>query len=1019
MDKAPQICPICNQTDINLSFQYCVDNFDIWYCKNCFSSFVWPIPSHAELKEIYNNYDWFEGGLKGGYKDYDEETKPTFSLVQDLLDSVGRNKTHKSLLDVGCGYGNHLILAAKQGWESFGVEISDHARNTAIKRHGQDIHVVETIQDLMPRSFELILLLDVIEHLPDPYQIFYELFSKGAIREHTTIVITTPNAKSLDALVNKKKWKYLHPPSHLVYYSAESLHYLLHKLRYTNITLSGLYKIPKSFSGENYFSFCDGHKNREYIRYNGLMAIASGSDFKDFMQERYVPKTWSVLAEYEHLPRYRLAQHYCKGKRVLDFGCGTGYGTKMLSEIADSVVGLDIDEGALEWARTNHKASNLEFIHSDTLGSELSDGHFDLIVCFEMIEHIEESLQKECLNQFRRIMSIDGLLIISTPNPEITCQYGENPFHLHEMGQKDFQTFLSESFQNINVLKQYIHPSVSIEGSSTKSFRELSFNNFGKEAAYIGFASNTNLPIIQGIDYFDRSFDFIGKWTNMTRRLEKLQTENYCNFLEKRKLIKEIGDINQVMVKRDEQLVSRDKQINSLSRTLDNTKSELDKTLKSKSWRLTKPLRFSYRYFIKIFKWKIPEIKNTIRWKISEIKNTIRWKISEIKNTIRWKISERISALSNENRIKLLTVKSIMFYFQIRKILLKDIKIKRGGKPRVLHIIGNFMTGGSSQLVCDIVEEMNDFSHEIITSFIPKKNAYPGFKARCLPPRFRLKLLKDFLNIYHPDIIHVHYWGAIDYDWYDVIFKWICQQDYRIIENINTPVSPYVSDKIDRYVYVSNYVKRTFGKDSPVEKSITIYPGSNFELFKNRHIDNIPDDHIGMVYRLEPDKLNEESIIPFIKVVKHRPQTKVTIVGGGSLLKHYKDTCIKAGVLQSFKFADYVPYLKLPDYYRQLSLFVAPVWRESFGQVSPFAMSMGLPVVGYDVGALSEIIGSKDLLAAPGDSDMLADIIIDLLEDRTRRFEICQYNQKRAHELFSVEKMQKAYRYLYNELMGL
>ena len=76
-------------------------------------------------------------------------------------------------------------------------------------------------------------------------------------------------------------------------------------------------------------------------------------------------------------------------------------------------------------------------------------------------------------------------------------------------------------------------------------------------------------------------------------------------------------------------------------------------------------------------------------------------------------------------------------------------------------------------------------------------------------------------------------------------------------------------------------------------------------------------------------------------------------------------------------------------------------------------------MVGYNIGALSEIIDNDRLLAKPGDSAELADIIINLLDDRDRRLEIGGYNQKRTQELFSVEGMTNAYSEIYPELLRL
>ncbi|GEM_PF-2413500 len=343
-----------------------------------------------------------------------------------------------------------------------------------------------------------------------------------------------------------------------------------------------------------------------------------------------------------------------------------------------------------------------------------------------------------------------------------------------------------------------------------------------------------------------------------------------------------------------------------------------------------------------------------------------------------------------------------------------EINFQSDNKPKVLHVIANFMLGGSSRLVADIVQDLDNYHHEVVTSATPDVPAYPKISPYQYLPGTNPTEFEAFLNNYSPDIVHIHYWGDCDEPWYKSVYQSLKSQDCKIIENINTPVDPLIEEDIDRYVYVSDYVKTVFG--SLTENSVTIHPGSDFELFNNK-IENVVDDCIGMVYRLENDKLNLESIDPFIDVVKKRPQTKVIIVGGGTNLELYKKKCKEAGVSDSFIFTGYVEYETLPEWYKKLSLFVAPVWKESFGQVAPFAMSMGLPVVGYNIGALPEIIGKPELLAEYGNSEQLADIIIELLNDRERRLEIGEFNQKRAQERFSVQAMTESYQTIYDELV--
>ncbi len=336
-------------------------------------------------------------------------------------------------------------------------------------------------------------------------------------------------------------------------------------------------------------------------------------------------------------------------------------------------------------------------------------------------------------------------------------------------------------------------------------------------------------------------------------------------------------------------------------------------------------------------------------------------------------------------------------------------------RPRVLHALANFCIGGSSRLVVDLIERLGDsYEQEVLTSFIPKTPAYVGIKVTQLGNNASTEDFIRHIRLSGPAFLHVHYWGTCDHSWYAKVFHAAERCRRPVIENINTPVVPYFSEAVKRYVYVSNYVDDQFGRRDT--NSMVVYPGSNFDLFSPLGDASVADDCIGMVYRLERDKLDEHSIDPFISAAKRRPATKVLIVGDGALLKPFQAAVHGCGVSHQFQFTGYVPYIELPQLYSRMAVFVAPVWQESFGQVTPFAMSMGIPVAGYDVGALSEILGSREFLAPAGDSEALADIIIQLLDDAQRRHTIGRANRERAAAHFSVQAMTDKYRALYEDI---
>lgn len=337
--------------------------------------------------------------------------------------------------------------------------------------------------------------------------------------------------------------------------------------------------------------------------------------------------------------------------------------------------------------------------------------------------------------------------------------------------------------------------------------------------------------------------------------------------------------------------------------------------------------------------------------------------------------------------------------------------------PRVMHFIPNVFLGGSTQLVLDI---FNALSHEyemhVATSAFPKEGSHKGVVIHDLREPTSIDAVVNLLQLFRADLIHVHYWGDVDDPWYEKVFSAALQLKIPVIQNVNTPVQPYRSPAIAANVYVSEYVKREFRQPSDNTRSLVIYPGIDLTSFPFSEIRTEEVlNSIGMVYRLETDKLNMQTIELFIAIVKKRPRTRVFIIGGGSLHDPFLRMVCKSGLRENFVFTGYVDYDSLPGYYRQFSIFVVPVWKESFGQVAPFAMSAGRAIAGFDVGAISEIIGDASLLGE-GVEDT-SDIVVGLLDDKERMLKTGKLNSERARAMFDVKKMTDSYRKLYKEVV--
>jgi len=155
-----------------------------------------------------------------------------------------------------------------------------------------------------------------------------------------------------------------------------------------------------------------------------------------------------------HVATYEFAEQHTRGLRVLDFGCGSGYGSAQIARTAAKVVGVDVAEDAISYARQKFGGANLEFqrIEPDAR-LPFADASFDTVLSFQVLEHVRDV--DNYLKEIRRVLVPGGRLVLATPDRStrlLPFQRPWNRWHVHEYSRTELSRVVSRHFRNVSVM---------------------------------------------------------------------------------------------------------------------------------------------------------------------------------------------------------------------------------------------------------------------------------------------------------------------------------------------------------------------------------------------------------------------------------------------------------------------------------------------------------------------------------------------------------------------------------------
>ncbi|MBF0165918.1 MAG: class I SAM-dependent methyltransferase [Magnetococcales bacterium] len=199
---------------------------DLWRCKAC-GFLTTDVQSQLPVLESLYEKGYFEGEIYVDYRLEEPGLRKNFQKrVQDLLRFLPDHATC-SLLEVGCAYGFFLDEASKQFGRVAGIDQSRHAVARARARFDQPFEQGDFLQLDGKGIHDVVCMWDTIEHLPHPERFVAQ--SHALLKPGGLLAITTGDIESLSARISGNRWRLIHPPYHLHYFSKRTLTDLLHR----------------------------------------------------------------------------------------------------------------------------------------------------------------------------------------------------------------------------------------------------------------------------------------------------------------------------------------------------------------------------------------------------------------------------------------------------------------------------------------------------------------------------------------------------------------------------------------------------------------------------------------------------------------------------------------------------------------------------------------------------------------------------------------------------------------------
>lgn len=238
------LCPACGETRLSSflrskDYFFSNESFSLDKCDQCGLILTNPFPEEKIIGRYYQSDDYFShpGKKKSMLKEVYKTVR--FFNIRRKFNMIKPWRGSGKVLDIGCGSGEFLAYCKEKGMDVTGLEPNNEAREYASGLLGKAVLRPEQLDSLPDKSFDIVSMWHVLEHVEDGRKQLRELHR--LLKADGVAVIALPNTASDDCAYYREYWAGWDLPRHLYHFNRSAISQLASKQGFHLVKEHGLF----------------------------------------------------------------------------------------------------------------------------------------------------------------------------------------------------------------------------------------------------------------------------------------------------------------------------------------------------------------------------------------------------------------------------------------------------------------------------------------------------------------------------------------------------------------------------------------------------------------------------------------------------------------------------------------------------------------------------------------------------------------------------------------------------------